>query len=178
MTRTGRAFNLISGVFLLICSYALFTKPGKGLDMAASLLIAWLFIFAIRNFFYYFTMARFMVGGKTVLIAAVFSLDLAMFTSALYDYPRIYVVLYLMLYHAFSGLVNILRGLEAKKVRSPEWLPNVVHGSIDVAVVLSCIVFIKSTRILVYAYSATLAWSAIIRIISSFRRTAVLHIGP
>ena len=86
--------------------------------------------------------------------------------------------MYLLGYHAFTGLINILRGLEAKRYKSPDYSRNVLAGSFDFLIALGCIVFIRRRKMLILGYCLTLAWSAVIRIISAFRRTAVIHIGP
>lgn len=178
MSRTRRVFNLAAGALMLLYSYLLFLNPGEGLQVAAGILSISMIVFGLSMFHYYFTMARHMVGGKVALLLGVFELDLGMFTIALSDSPRINVVLFLLGYHAFSGLVNLLRGLEARRYRAWEWKPNVVHGAVDFTIALGCIFFIRSTRILVYAYCVTLAWSAVMRIVSALRKTSVIYIGP
>lgn len=178
MSGTSRVYQIVSGVVMIICSWILFQNPDVGLETVAFILSISLFFTGIHYLYYYFSMARNMVGGRYVLFAAVFILDFAMFTAALSDFPRLYVVLYLLGYHAFTGLVNILRGLEAKRYRSADYRRNILAGSFDFLIALGCIIFIKRRRMLIFAYCLTLVWSAFIRIISAFRRTAVIHIGP
>ena len=178
MSRTSRVFNIVSGVLMIICSWILFRNPDVGLEFAAMILSVSLFLSGIHYLYYYFSMARHMVGGRYVLFTAVFILDFGMFTAALSDFPRLYVVMYLLGYHAFTGLINILRGLEAKRYKSPDYRRNVLAGSFDFLIALGCIIFIRRREMLILGYCLTLAWSAVIRIISAFRRTAVIHIGP
>ena len=178
MSGTSRIYNIVSGVVMIICSWILFRNPDVGLEIAAFILSISLFLTGIHYLYYYFSMARHMVGGRYVLFVAVFVLDFALFTAALSDFPRLYVVLYLLGYHAFTGLINIMRGLEAKRYKSPDYRRNILAGSFDFLIAFGCIVFIRRRQMLILGYCLTLAWSAIIRIISAFRRTAVIHIGP
>ena len=178
MSGTSRIYNIVSGVVMIICSWILFRNQDLGLEFAAMILGVSLLLTGIHYLYYYFSMARHMVGGRYVLFVAVFVLDFALFTAALSDFPRLYVVLYLLGYHAFTGLINIMRGLEAKRYKSPDYRRNILAGSFDFLIAFGCIVFIRRRQMLILGYCLTLAWSAIIRIISAFRRTAVIHIGP
>ena len=178
MNRRQKFFQLCAGILMLTGSILLVRNPAVGLEFIAGILAFSLLVYGLRMFFYYFSMARHMVGGKRILIFSVFLLDLSLFASSLNGYPRAFVVMYLLGYHAFSGLVNLMRGLEARRFHSPEWRPNVFHGSFDLLLALACLVFIRSVRVLVTAYSVTLAWSALLRILSAFRRTEVTYIGP
>lgn len=178
MSRSQHVYSFISGLVMLFLCVLLIEDPSSGLQIIAVLLSLTLLIRGLFIFIYYFAMARHMVGGKRILFMAVFLLDLGMFTINVLDLPRAYVVLYLLGYHAFSGIVNLMRGLEAKSYNSPEWRPNVVHGILDMLIAIVCLIFVRSISVLVFAYSITLGWSALLRIASVFRKTAVIYIGP
>lgn len=178
MSRKRKVFSIISGLFQLFCSGILFMNPKEGIVIIAAVLCILLLVNGLRLFAYYFMMARHMVGGKIILLTAVFLLDLGLFTSSMNSFPRLYVLLYLLGYHVFFGVINVLRGIEAKQYNSPEWKPNVVQGAVDILLALTCLLFVRSVRVLVYAYCLTLAWSACMRIASAFRQSAVIFIGP
>ena len=166
------------GLFLLVCSVFLFMNPNDGIEAIAVLLCTLLLVNGLRLFIYYFLMARHMVGGKMILVTAVFLLDLGLFTFSLDTFPRLYVLLYLLGYHIFFGVINVLRGMEAKQYKSPVWKANVLQGAVEILLALICVLFVRSIRVLVYVYCLTLAWSACMRIISAFRQSAVIFIGP
>ena len=75
MSRTSRVFNIVSGVVMIICSWILFRNPDVGLEFAAMILGISLFLSGIHYLYYYFSMARHMVGGRYVLFTAVFILS-------------------------------------------------------------------------------------------------------
>ena len=71
MSRTSRVFNIVSGVVMIICSWILFRNPDVGLEFAAMILGISLFLSGIHYLYYYFSMARHMVGGISTLMAAI-----------------------------------------------------------------------------------------------------------
>lgn len=130
----------------------------------------------IKDIIYYFMMARHMVGGKIILFQGVVILDLAMFTASLSNVPKIYIFLYLIVIHAFSGVIETLRALESRKTLAGPWKLKLGHGIINFMLALACLVFIKQTNSALIIYSIGLIYSASIRIISAFRRTAFIVI--
>lgn len=178
MSRIRKIYNVVTGIVMLLLSLLLILDGENSIELIAGILVLSLLVRGIRLILYYFLSARHMIGGLWVLIAAIFLLELSMFTSTMDDYPRLYVILYLLCYHAFSGFVNLMRGLEARRYQSPEWKPNVIHGAFDFLIAMACLVFLRSSAMLAAAYGITLAWSALLRIASAFRRSEVIYIGP
>ena len=115
------------------------------------------------------------VGGKLLLYVSLIALDLGVFTATLLDTPGIYIILYLIGAHAFSGAINIMRALEARRYGGA-WRVNAMQGAVGLLVALACVVFLRRTDILVYIYSAGLIYSAAMRIVTAFRRTAIVYI--
>ena len=130
----------------------------------------------IKDIIFYFTMARHMVGGKTILFQGVVVLDFAMFTGSLSDVPRFYILLYLVGIHAFSGVVETLRAMEARRTVEGPWKMKLGHGIVNFALAIACLIFIKHINTAVLIYSLGLAYSAVIHMISAFRRTAFVVI--
>ena len=168
--------NILIGVLIILGAVILIAVPKEGLIITAGILSLSLFIYGIKTLIYYFTMARHMVGGRVMLYLAVVVLDLGMFTVILTGIPKIYIVLYLVVIYAFAGVIDILRALEAKKYQSPSWRFILVSGVINVVIAILCIVFVGSTRMIVYLYCAGLIYSAIVRIVTAFRKTAIVYI--
>ena len=90
-----------------------------------------LLIRGLKDIIFYFTMARHMVGGKMILFQGVIVLDFALLTGSLSDVPKIYILLYLVVIHAFSGVVEILRAMEARRTVSGPWKMKFTHGIVD-----------------------------------------------
>ena len=171
-----RIKNVLIGVFIIIGGIILMAFPDNGLIIVASILCLSLFIYGIRSLVYYFSMARHMVGGRIILYLGIIILDLGMFALMLTNIPRFYIVLYLLVIYAFSGVIDVLRSLEAKKYQAPSWKFFLASGLVNIVVAVLCIVFIKRGDMIVYFYGAGLIYSAVVRIISALRKTAIVYI--
>ena len=176
MSGGQRIKNVLIGVLIILGAVILIAFPEEGIIITASILSLSLFVYGIKTLIYYITMTRHMVGGRIMLYLAVVVLDLGMFTMMLTNIPKMYIALYLVVVYAFSGAIDILRALEAKKYQAPSWRFSLISGIISVVIAILCIVFIGSTNMIVYLYSAGLIYSAIARIITAFRKTAIVYI--
>ena len=176
MSSGQRIKNVLIGVLIILGAVILIAFPEEGIIITASILSLSLFVYGIKTLIYYITMTRHMVGGRIMLYLAVVVLDLGMFTMMLTNIPKMYIALYLVVVYAFSGAIDIMRALEAKKYQAPSWRFSLISGIISVVIAILCIVFIGSTNMIVYLYSAGLIYSAIVRIITTFRKTAIVYI--
>ena len=176
MSGGQRIKNVLIGILIILGAVILIAFPEEGIIITASILSLSLFIYGIKTLIYYITMTRHMVGGRIMLYLAVVVLDLGMFTMMLTNIPKMYIALYLVVVYAFSGAIDILRALEAKKYQAPSWRFSLISGIISVVIAILCIVFIGSTNMIVYLYSAGLIYSAIARIVTAFRKTAIVYI--
>ena len=176
MSGGQRINNVLIGILIILGAVILIAFPEEGIIITASILSLSLFVYGIKTLIYYITMTRHMVAGRIMLYLAVVVLDLGMFTMMLTNIPKMYIALYLVVVYAFSGAIDILRALEAKKYQAPSWRFSLISGIINVVIAILCIVFIGSTNMIVYLYSAGLIYSAIVRIITAFRKTAIVYI--
>lgn len=176
MSGGQRIKNVLIGILIILGAVILIAFPEEGIIITASILSLSLFVYGIKTLIYYITMTRHMVGGRIMLYLAVVVLDLGMFTMMLTNIPKMYIALYLVVVYAFSGAIDILRALEAKKYQAPSWRLSLISGIISVVIAILCIVFIGSTNMIVYLYSAGLIYSAIARIVTAFRKTAIVYI--
>ncbi|MBR1914559.1 MAG: hypothetical protein IJ827_07030 [Lachnospiraceae bacterium] len=176
MTKAGRIKNTLTGLIMIAAALYMIWDDDDGYLLVTSILCIALALAGLRYIFYYLTMARNMVGGKLLLFIGIILLDLGAFTMAIADIPAFYVVLYLLAGHAFAGLVDILRGLEARHLASPRWKLNVMHGAVNIAVAVLCVVFIRSTSMLVLIYGMGLIYSGGVRIVSALHSTAIVYI--
>ena len=147
--------------------------------IAILVFIGWGFLASgVGSLFYYFTMARFMVGGRRALYTGVILMDFGIITMSLSDVPGMYVLLYLAILHAFAGVIEILRARETRKNGSKHFKLKLSHGIIDVLLALCCIIFLRNTKLAVFIYCFGLTYSGIMYVISGFRRTAMLQYIP
>ncbi|MBQ1506887.1 MAG: hypothetical protein IIZ36_00490 [Ruminococcus sp.] len=179
MSYFQRIKGFFAGVFLLLIAFVMIAFPEYGYYIAAAILGILLFAYGFKLLWFYFTMARNMVGGKTSLYQAIFILDLALFTGSVTTMDSLIIILYLLGFYAFSGFIDIMRAAEAKKLGAPLWKLKLVNGAVMIlfSVVLIILgLFGGNNDLLVYGYSLSLAYSAVMRIVSAFRRTAIVYI--
>ena len=175
MSSWQRLKNILIGLLTLLMAALLTVFPEEGLSVVASLLSLSLTLAGFRALGYYFTMSRHMVGGKAMLFVGIIDLDIGAVAAALVNHSRFYIILYLIGYHAFAGVIDVLRALEAKRFEG-SWRLNMALGAVNLLLAAACLAFAGSPRILIYIYSAGLVSSACARIASAFEKTAIVYI--
>ena len=176
MGKFERVRNVLIGILTIVVSLVmLLLEPEISFLIAAIILSFSLLGMGIRLLIYYFAMARHMVGGKIQLYVGLIVLDFGIFTMTLTDVPHLYLILYLLGTHAFGGVIDILRALEAKRNGS-SWKLKTSQGAVNLIVAILCLFSLGSTKLLVVLYCLGLFYSAVIRIISAFRKTAIVYI--
>lgn len=179
MTTLNRFTNFISGLIIILFALLLASSVGKGLSFIIFILGITLFITGVRYLIYYFRMCRHMVGGKLILFIGLIYFDLGLVTVGLEDSPPIIIVVYLLGFHAFSGLVDVLRAMEAKQHTGASWKLKMTNGFVNILIAFTAFfagVFLKSRFILVEVYSLGLLYAGIMRIVTAFRRTAIVYV--
>ncbi len=176
MNKFQRIREVIIAFLIILFSIILIANPDDGHVTIAAVLSTTMILAGLRQLFYYFTMARHMVGGMRILFRALITLDFGLLTFTVVDIPRFYVLLYLLVVHAFSGFIGILRGLEAKRFGSPSWRLIVLYGATVIILTIFCLIYVKSANMLVYYYCASLISSALVRLRTAFRKSAIVYI--
>lgn len=179
MSYFQRFRGIVTGIFLLVFALLLFAYPQEGKYIIAGVISISLLVYGFKQLWFYFSMARHMVGGKMTLLTAVIILDLAFFTVSMTTTDDYIILIYLLGIYLFSGLIDILRALEAKKLSAPSWKFKFTNGVIMIcfaAVLIIFGLFRGKMELLVYGYCVSLVYSAITRIIISLRRTAIVYI--
>lgn len=180
MTRTKRIWNIISGVFMILMGLGLFIDPKGGLSVVAFILSLTFTVRGFQALWYYVTMARFMVGGRRSLYRGFIFLELGLLTNTMRrKAPELYIVLYLAGLLAFSGVVEILAGLEARKLKAPAYRTHMINGATDLFVAIAVLIggfVINSITIVMYGYGAGLIYTGAVRIGAAFRRTSIVYI--
>lgn len=178
MTIFQRFWVFIIGLIMVILALSFITNPDENSYLWVILfLFLGLAIKGVKDIIFYFTMARHMAGGKLILVQGVIVLDFAFLTGSLSDVPKIYVLLYLIAVHAFSGVVEILRAMEARRTVSGPWKLKFSHGIVNFILALSCLVFIRQTSTALIIYSIGLLYSGLMHIGSAFRKTTYVMIN-
>ena len=128
MTSIQRIEKILVGLLMLACCALMVYEPDVGFYVVALILALMMLIYALRCFIFYFSMARHMVGGKSLLFRGIIVLDLAVFTISMVDDPKMYIILYLLGIHAFAGVTGVLRALEARRYGAPSWRWSMALG--------------------------------------------------
>ena len=179
MTGFQRIKNIVFGVVMLLFAIAILFVPKDAYYVITIVIGIALIIYGLGLIWFYFSMARLMVGGVSILVKAVLMLDFGVFTYMIANTDSIVVMLYLIGLFAFTGAVDILRGLEIKKYDGIGWKSRLVIGGIVVifSLILLILVMIKGyTVYMIYSYAIGLVYSAAVKIISAFRRTPMVYI--
>ena len=176
MTKFKRFREIVKGLITITAAVLMASEPQLGYLMITILLSVYLMLQGLKNIFYYFTMAMHMVDGKTLLYRGVILLDFGLLTFTLTDVPHYYILIYLIIVHAFSGFVEILRAYEARKQGMKLLKFKLVHGLIDLTLAILCIICIGDMETAVIIYCVGLAYSSVVRIVSALRRTKFVYI--
>lgn len=176
MSKAQRVKDFLTGLLMIFFALILIYKPEEGYPLVIVVLSISLLLYGVRSLIYFFTMARFMVGGKTSLYKGIILFDLGMFTMTLAKIPDTYIMLYLVAVNLFTGGVDILSAVDSKRSGSPSWKLKLAGGAVSVLAAIACVVFGRDHAVMVYIYCSGLIYSAIFRIISAFRKTAVVYI--
>ena len=170
-----RIGNVLLGLLMIFCSLFLVLIPESGYSFVMMVLVFSLVCRGLVYIFFYFFMARHMVGGRMILYTGVITLDLGIFAGTLVEVPKLYIILYLVGCHAVSGIVDILRALEAKRIEAP-WKLNMLSGLGNMFFAFLCILFVRSETIVGYVYAVGLFSSACLKIASAFQKTAIVYV--
>ena len=176
MSKAKHVEIFLRGLFDIVLAFIMLYDPDTGYLIVVLILSLTMLITGARYFIFYFTMARHMVGGRRMLYAGLIFLEFGAYTFSIVDVPKWMILLYLAGVYAFDGLVDILRSLESKRVLAPSWKMEMVYGIFQMLIALSCFIFIRYTHLAVYIYGGGLIYSGIVKLIKSFRKTAIVYI--
>ena len=160
---------------MIAAAAVLIIAPEECYDLIIIGLGVMFIVIAISTLSYYFTMARFMVGGRISLFQGIAILDLGVVTMSLTNVQHYYILLYLIIIHAIAGLIGLGHALESKRAGA-SWRLKSVHGIMDIAMAVICIIFIRRMSIAVIVFGIGLIYSGVMRIVSACRRTAFVYI--
>ena len=179
MTLTQRIRRILGAVILAVCSVAIILLGDHGILLAALVISLSLILYAVRTLVYYFFMARHMVDGKLILFKGVILLDLGFITLSMSDNASRFLILYLLGAYAFAGGISILRALEARRFGAVSWRLQLTEGILNIVMAVTALIFglfLGSLRTVCWVYASGLIYSAILKTIGAFRKTAIVYI--
>ncbi len=174
-------YQRIKKILFSLCMFAvalffIINPSDEAYSVVVAILSIGLAIAGIKDIVFYFTMARHMVGGKMILIQGVIIFDFAIITGSLANVPKIYILLYLIGVHAFSGVIEIMRAMEARRTVDGPWKIKFSHGIVNLILAIACLIFIRQSNTALIIYSLGLMYSAVVRLFDAFRKKAFVVI--
>lgn len=176
MSKLRRIMTFLGGLITLLTGVIIIVFPDLGYYLILAILTFSLLISGLGKIIYYFRMAIFMVGGKRILYEGVILFDIGFLGLTLNDVPIIYIIIYLMIIHVISGIIDILQSFESKKLGSRHWRLKTALGIMNILIAIACIALIRIPNTAVIIYGLGLIITAFIRIANSVRRTAFVYV--
>lgn len=179
MTKPGRILNLIIGLLMIGVGALLFLYPDSGLYTVAAIISTVISFRGFQKLWYYFTMARFMVGGRYALYQGILYLDAGLLTAAMSDSQPLPLILYIAGIQAFAGVVDILRGVDTRKIGGGRWKYQMAYGLFEIALSVAVAftgLYYHLTLLAVCTYAAGVVLAGINRIINTFRKSTIVYI--
>ncbi len=175
MTIWQRIRKALWGIFMILIGLMLMIFGEEAYMVIIGVFSLTLEIMGLRMLWFYFRMARHMVGGRNILFRGIFFFDFGVFTGSLMVVPKMYVLMYLAGTLIFSGVVDLLNARAAKAIES-SWKLRTLQGGCKEVIAAGCLIFMRSGARVVYICAVGFIFSAIMTIINSFRRTQVITI--
>ncbi len=179
MTIKQRIWDIVISAVIIFASIAMMMEPEYGVVLAAAIFAVAMIVTGIRYLFYYLTMAKYMVGGKVELIISILILDFGTFiASVILGSPEI-LIFFLQIFYGAYGVIDIVVARQSKKAGSPLWKLNMISGFVNIGFMVTAFIcgnFYQSNTLLVYIFCLGLIYMAIVRIVTAFRKTAVVYI--
>ncbi len=176
MTKIQRAGYIINGLLMIAAGVLIAVYSEYGYQVLIGLLSLSLALSGIRTLVYYFTMARNMVGGQSLLYRGVMIFDFGVVSASLTSVPRYYIMIYLLGVHLFAGVIEVMRAFEAKRYEGASWKLKMSHGIVNILLAIFCLVFIKSTDYVIYIYCIGLVYSGIVNTVTACRKDAIVYV--
>lgn len=178
MTSAQRIKNILTGLFIILMGVLIILSPGNGLRIISIVVCFTLLAAGIRNLWFYFTMARHMVGGKNSLYTGVILVDIGIFAFTI-TISKFLVMLYLLCIYAFSGVVDIMLALDARRIESGSWKLKFATGTGNLIIAILAVVFVfvfKDDYAVTLIFGLGMFYSGILRIVNALRKTAIVYI--
>ena len=177
MSLARRIFMVISGILIVLIAIFLVLEPQIGYYVMLAILALVIFIKGVQILIFYIRLARHMVGGLFYLLEAVLFLDIGIFALSLNNIPKIYAMLYLNFGILVSGVIDAMRANEQRKMGAPGWKFQMGLGVVKILIALVSVAFLHSEVALTLLYAIGLGYTGVTRIISAFRKTAVVYVA-
>jgi len=176
MTKLKKIGNLLLGIFLMISGLSMVAVPKEGAEIALFLLSLLLVIVGIRGLILYFTMAKHMVGGKSILYLNMILLDFGLVSATMVGQSKLYLILYLIVANAFAGVVGLLKALEERRYGVNSWKFRMFFAIVNMVIVVACLCSVGSTDTLVRIYGIGIIAAGLGEALKVARKEEVVYV--
>ena len=175
MTKWGRIKMILSSLLMIFSAFLLIISQEDAFDVIAALLSIYLIAYAIREFHYFFTLARFMVGGKYLFYRAILALDFGIFAVTMTRMPSEIILFFLCASFIFTGVIDILKSMDSKKMGG-SWRLRFAKGALTILFSALCMVFLRTPDTAISLLVFNLLYNAVIRIITALKPANIMAI--
>lgn len=177
MSIIRRLMKVFTSLVMIAIGIIIFTTPKDVSYTIVAIIIGVVIAYkGIKNFIFYLVSARHMVGGEKIFINSVILINLAAVSFFVLMESQLLAMLYLVTIFIVLGAIDILRAFEIKKVSSKRWIFKFAKGLIAIALGVICIVFIKSTELMLLMFAIGWIVMGVAGVISSFEKGSVTYI--
>ena len=177
MTKLQKLANVILSILMIGFGILLLANPSEETLLVVLVALALALIaYGIHMLFDYVTLSRHMVGGKTLLYLGLITADVGVFSLSIYSASKTVLLLYLLGCYAVTGVMSIAKAIESRLYDSP-WKLKLSQGIVSIVILIACIRNTGNPVTLLYIYSAGLFYSAIVRLVNTFRSTEIIYIA-
>ena len=175
MSRMRRIGSIFLSLVMIAFGVLLLCSPNEGLVIVALGLALWLLASGVRKLVYFFTMARHMVGGLSMLFIAVIMIDISGFVFLFIGEPKLSIVVFLVGYNAYMALTGLVHVVESKLLES-RWAASLFHSIVNLVLAVASIVFFNSDEVVIAIFCIWLFYAAGVRLVSAIRPTEIIYI--
>ena len=176
MSKKKRVWNIIVAIFMIQSALFLMIIPEIAFMIIAMFVGMMLTFRGIKFLFYYSTHACHMIGGKKILLVGLLMFDVGIFSISLIDQAQMIMIFYVVAIHLVAAVLNFARAVSNRCDGNPGWKIDLAQGIGNVAQVVLCLIFAGFVEIPVFIYCAGVIYSAILKIISSCKKTAIVYV--
>ena len=178
MSVPSKIVRIVWGLVLIGLGISLLITGGQNALLVACVIAIGLFVDGIQGIIYYFTMARFMVKGWLILVRGIIRLALGFAFLFVFDSSSTYLLalIVLMAWFAFSGVQDILMGLERKAEGIKNWWFLVASGALTFVFAIYCLLAMDSNEVMVLIFGTYMIIKGYHSIRRTMHRTAPLAI--
>ena len=176
MSKKKRVWNIIVAVFMIQSALFLMFIPDVAFMIIAAFVGMMLTFRGVRFLIYYSTHACHMIGGKKILLVGLLMFDAGVFSVSLIDQAQMIMIFYVVAIHLVAAVLNMARAVSNKGDGNPGWKIDLAQGIGNMAQVVLCMIFAGYVEIPVFIYCAGVIYAAVIKIIRSCKKTAIVYV--